>query len=105
MQRGIEMLWLLIWTLYGLIVGLIAKFLHPGEDPVGFFPTIGIGIAGSYIGGFLNFVLGRGDPFSPSGLIMGIIGGVIFCYGYRKFRINRFLEMKALRKKHQTPKD
>ena len=41
------MLWLLGWTIYGLVVGLVAKFLHPGkEEPVGFLSTLGIGVAG-----------------------------------------------------------
>jgi len=48
---------LIIWGIFGLIVGLIAKAIHPGEDPVGFFPTIGIGIVGSYIGGGINWLL------------------------------------------------
>lgn len=88
------MLWLLSWIIYGLVVGLIAKSLHPGEDPVGFVPTIGIGIAGSYVGGLINFILGAGSAFSPSGIVMGIIGGVIFCWIYRKYRLNRFLTMQ-----------
>ena len=91
------MLWLLSWTFYGLIVGLIAKALHPGDDPIGFLPTMGIGVAGSYIGGFMNFLLGKGDPFSTSGLLMGVVGGVAFCWIYRKFRLNRFLEAQALK--------
>jgi uncharacterized membrane protein YeaQ/YmgE (transglycosylase-associated protein family) len=90
------MLFILGWLIYGLCVGLIAKMLHPGEDPVGFLPTVGIGVAGSYIGGFLNWVLGAtGGPFSPSGLMMGIIGGLIFCWVYRTYRINRFFQAQG----------
>lgn len=62
------MIWLLGWLLYGLVVGLLAKLLHPGEDPVGFVPTIGIGIAGSFVGGGLQWLLRMGGPFSPAGL-------------------------------------
>jgi uncharacterized membrane protein YeaQ/YmgE (transglycosylase-associated protein family) len=76
-----------IWILYGLIVGLIAKSLHPGDDPVGFLPTVGIGVAGSYVGGFVNFILGKGEALSSSGLVMGIIGGVIFCAAYRWWKL------------------
>lgn len=96
------MLWLLSWTVYGLVVGLCAKFLHPGDDPIGFLPTIGIGVAGSYIGGFMSFLLGKGDPFSTSGILMGVIGGVVFCWAYRKFRLNRFLETQALKDEIKT---
>lgn len=80
------MFWIISWIVYGLIVGLIAKAIHPGDDPIGFLPTIGIGIAGSYIGGFLSWTLGRGELGDPSGIIMGIIGAIIFCWLYRQYR-------------------
>lgn len=81
------MFFLLGWLIYGLFVGLVAKALHSGEEPEGFLPTLGIGVAGSYVGGFINWVLGWGaSPFSASGVIMGIIGGVICCYGYQMWK-------------------
>ena len=89
------MIWLLGWVVYGLIVGWLAKIIHKGEDPIGFFPTIGIGIAGSFIGGLLKFLLGMGHtPFTPAGFLMGLIGAVIFCWLYSKYNLKRFLEMK-----------
>jgi uncharacterized membrane protein YeaQ/YmgE (transglycosylase-associated protein family) len=79
-------MFLIVWLIYGLIVGLIVRAIHPGEEPTGFLWTLGIGVAGSYVGGFLNWVLGwGGSPISPSGIIMGIIGGVIFCWIYTKY--------------------
>ena len=95
---------ILIWIVYGLIVGLIAKALHPGDDPVGFLPTVGIGIAGSYVGGLVNWLPGRGEVFSSSGLLMGVIGGVIFCYIYRRFRLNKQLALKAQQVKERENK-
>lgn len=90
------MLFLIGWILYGLIVGTLAKFLHPGEDPVGFLPTILIGVAGSFIGGFLSWVIGLGSaPFGASGIIMGTIGGIVFCWLYRKYRLNRFFSAQG----------
>lgn len=92
------MLFLLSWMVYGLIVGAIAKWLHPGEDPIGFLPTVGIGIAGSYIGGFINFLLGRGTAFSTSGLVMGVVGGVIFCWIYSKYHLNKYMQLRGQQK-------
>jgi uncharacterized membrane protein YeaQ/YmgE (transglycosylase-associated protein family) len=90
------MIFVLSWIIYGLIVGIIAKLLHPVEDAMGFLPTIAIGIAGSYIGGFLNWILGFGNsPISPSGFMMGIIGGIIFCWIYRKYKINKFIKVQG----------
>jgi len=80
------MLTILGWLIYGLIVGSIAKWLHPGDDPKGFLPTIGIGVVGSFIGGGFNWLLFNGEPFSSSGVIMGILGGVLFCWGYAKWK-------------------
>lgn len=90
------MLFIFGWIIYGLLVGLISKYLHPGEDPVGFLPTVGIGVAGSYVGGFINWAIGVGmSPISPSGLMSGVIGGIIFCWAYRKYRLNRFFEAQG----------
>lgn len=71
------MLWLLGFLIYAIIVGLLAKAIHPGEEPVGFASTIVVGVVGSYTGGLINFVLGRGEFGQSSGIIMGVIGGVI----------------------------
>jgi uncharacterized membrane protein YeaQ/YmgE (transglycosylase-associated protein family) len=49
---------LLLVALVGLIVGVVAKLLMPGKDPGGWFVTILLGIAGSWIGGFLISMLG-----------------------------------------------
>lgn len=78
------------WIIYGLVVGILAKALHPGDDPVGFLPTILIGVTGSFIGGAINWVLGNGtSPFQSSGIIMGIVGGVIVCFVYSKYRLSK----------------
>jgi uncharacterized membrane protein YeaQ/YmgE (transglycosylase-associated protein family) len=90
------MFFILGWIVYGLIVGVIAKALHPGEDAVGFLPTVCIGVAGSYIGGSINWLLGYGNgPFSTSGLLMGVVGGVVFCWLYRTYRFNNFLKTQG----------
>lgn len=84
------MFYLLSWLFFGLIVGLIAKWIHPGDDPVGFLPTVGIGIAGSYVGGIIEWVLGYGTSFfSSSGWMFSIIGGVLFCWAYRQYRLSQ----------------
>jgi len=88
------MLNFLAWIIYGLAVGTIAKLLHPGEDPIGFVPTIGIGIAGSMIGGLINYFVTGASHFTPAGILMGIVGGVIFCWSYRTYRLERFIKFK-----------
>lgn len=80
------MFYLISWILFGFIAGTAAKFFHPGEDPIGFTPTVGIGIAGSFIGGMLHSITrGSVSIFEPAGLLWSIIGGIIFCVAYSKY--------------------
>jgi uncharacterized membrane protein YeaQ/YmgE (transglycosylase-associated protein family) len=72
--------------LLGLVAGAIGKLLMPGKDPGGFFATILLGLAGSFVG-FLIFtkVLGIGDSdaFDWGGVIGAIIGVMILLALYR----------------------
>lgn len=75
---------ILVWCVYGLLVGSIAKSIVPGEERMGFFQTIAVGVAGSYMGGAILYMLGKYDSLSPSGIIMGIAGGVVSLIVYNK---------------------
>ncbi len=76
----------------GLLAGFIAKALLPGKDPGGFFVTILLGLAGSFIG-FLIFteLLGIGDneAFDLGGLIGAVIGTMLLLLVYRQFAASR----------------
>jgi uncharacterized membrane protein YeaQ/YmgE (transglycosylase-associated protein family) len=73
----------------GLIAGAIARLVVPGRDPIGIGGTILLGIVGSFIGGFLGYVIFGKDSaqgyFQPSGLIGSIIGAIIALLIYRHF--------------------
>lgn len=77
---------ILTWIIVGLVAGAIAKALHPGKDPGGFFVTILIGIAGAVVGGWIFSLLGYGpvDGFNIGSLFISIIGAVLLLYIYRK---------------------
>lgn len=70
------------WLLFGLIVGAIAKFLMPGRDPGGWIVTILLGIAGSFVGGFLASTL-LGSNNQAAGWIGSIIGAMVLLLIYR----------------------
>ncbi len=79
----------ILWTFYGLINGLLAKFLHPGDDPVGCLPTVFIGVAGSFIGGMINYMLGMGNnPYHPAGILMSTVGSILLLMGWRYYKLN-----------------
>ncbi len=65
----------------GLIAGAVARLLVPGKQDVGVLMTIVLGIIGSFIGGFLGYVIFHKDSssgfFQPAGLVGSIIGAVI----------------------------
>jgi uncharacterized membrane protein YeaQ/YmgE (transglycosylase-associated protein family) len=70
------------WIIFGLIVGALAKLLMPGRDPGGWIVTILLGIAGSFVGGFLaRALLGGAD--STAGWIGSIIGAMVLLLIYR----------------------
>ena len=86
------------WIVFGLIVGLIAKAIMPGKDPGGCIITILIGIAGSFVGGFIGRALfGYGTPLhgdtrdlTHSGflmsLVLAVVGAIILLALYRLIR-------------------
>jgi uncharacterized membrane protein YeaQ/YmgE (transglycosylase-associated protein family) len=69
--------------IFGLVVGVIAKFLMPGKDPGGIIVTIILGVLGSLLGGFLFNALGWGAGERYAGWIGSIIGAIILLILYR----------------------
>jgi hypothetical protein len=74
---------ILVWSVYGLFVGVIAKSIVPGEENFGFIKTVVLGVAGSYAGGIITYLLGM-SPLEPSGIFMGIVGAVVALIFYNK---------------------
>jgi uncharacterized membrane protein YeaQ/YmgE (transglycosylase-associated protein family) len=75
------------WIILGLLAGLLAKALLPGEDPGGIIVTTLLGIAGAFIGGLITRALGFGDPidefFDLSTWLGAIIGAIVILLIYR----------------------
>jgi uncharacterized membrane protein YeaQ/YmgE (transglycosylase-associated protein family) len=73
----------------GLIAGALARLLVSGRDPMGIGATILIGIVGSFVGGFLGYLLFRKDAdegaLQPAGIIGSVIGAIIVLLVYRRF--------------------
>jgi uncharacterized membrane protein YeaQ/YmgE (transglycosylase-associated protein family) len=74
---------ILSWILFGLVVGVIAKFLMPGRDPGGFIITILLGIAGALLGGFIGRAMGLYGESQGAGWLMSIAGAIVLLALYR----------------------
>lgn len=75
---------ILIWCVYGIFVGSIAKAIIPGEENFGFIRTIALGVAGSYMGGSILYLLGSYSAVEPAGILMGIAGSCVSILLYNK---------------------
>ena len=78
---------LIAWVVLGLIAGAIAKAIYPGHQGGGIFATIGLGILGSMVGGWLGTNLGFGGAaaasvgaFNPVSILFAVIGAVILIF-------------------------
>jgi uncharacterized membrane protein YeaQ/YmgE (transglycosylase-associated protein family) len=70
----------------GIVAGFVGRLLMPGKDPMGFFATILLGLAGALVGFFLfTELLGIGDNemFDLGGLIGAVIGAMLLLGIYR----------------------
>jgi uncharacterized membrane protein YeaQ/YmgE (transglycosylase-associated protein family) len=78
------MISLIVWLVYGLFVGSIAKAIVPGDENFGFLKTVALGVAGSYMGGAMLYLMGQYNSLSPAGLFMGVAGGIVTLVLYNK---------------------
>jgi len=81
------MLAILGWILFGLVVGLVAKLVMPGQDPGGIVMTTGLGIVGAILGGFLGRLLGLYQAGEGAGYIMATLGAVLILFVYRQVSV------------------
>jgi len=75
---------LLTWCVYGIFVGSIAKAIVPGEENFGFMKTIALGVAGSYTGGALLYLVGSYNSVAPAGIFMGVAGSALVIVTHNK---------------------
>ena len=74
----------ILWTIIiGAVIGVVAKLLMPGRDPGGCIITILLGIAGSFLAGYLGQAMGWYEAGQPAGFIVSVIGAMILLLIYR----------------------
>lgn len=73
---------ILLWALFGLVIGAIARLLIPGRQPLGIMLTMVLGIVGSFLGGFIAWGVFGGEPLQASGWLFSIVGAVVLLLLY-----------------------
>jgi uncharacterized membrane protein YeaQ/YmgE (transglycosylase-associated protein family) len=73
----------LVWIVFGLVVGLVARFLMPGNAPGGFIITVLLGIAGAILGGWIGRMMGLYREGEATGFIMAVVGAIVLLALYR----------------------
>ena len=76
------------WIVFGLLAGILAKFVMPGDDGGGFVKTTVLGVGGALVGGFIGTRLGFGDVtgFNVRSLAIAIAGSVALLRVYRQVK-------------------
>lgn len=65
----------------GLIVGALARLALPGPDPMGILATIGLGLAGSFVGGIVSWLF----VGHAGGIVISVLAATLLLYLHRRF--------------------
>jgi uncharacterized membrane protein YeaQ/YmgE (transglycosylase-associated protein family) len=92
LEKGREM-GIIAFIILGLLAGIVAKAIMPGEDPGGIIVTAIIGIVGALLGGFIAAAVFGAHPldefFDISTWLTAILGAMLLLYVYRLVTRNR----------------
>lgn len=79
----------IVWTIVlGLVIGIVAKLLHPGKENMGFIMTVLLGIAGSFIAGMFGQFMGWYQAGEGAGFIASVIAAIVLLVIYGRMRQN-----------------
>ena len=77
----------IIWAvIIGFVVGVVAKFIFPGGENMGFVTTTLLGIGGSLVASFLGKLVGWYEPGQGAGFIGATVGALLLLWIYSKMR-------------------
>ncbi|MGG4608626.1 GlsB/YeaQ/YmgE family stress response membrane protein [Providencia sp. Me31A] len=73
---------IIAWIIFGLIAGVLAKWLMPGTYHMGFIMTTVLGIVGSVVGGYISTFFGKGkvDGFNFGSFVVAVIGAIVVLF-------------------------
>lgn len=80
----------ILGTLFiGLIAGLVARMLKPGDDSMGWIMTALLGVAGSFLASYAGAALGLYTPGQPAGFIASVVGAIVLLVVYGMLKKNK----------------
>jgi uncharacterized membrane protein YeaQ/YmgE (transglycosylase-associated protein family) len=82
---------ILLFLVFGLIVGALARVIVPGKDPGGWVVSMVLGVIGSFLGGFLGRALSIYREGEPAGFVMSLLGAIIVVAAYHAIARRRAL--------------
>jgi uncharacterized membrane protein YeaQ/YmgE (transglycosylase-associated protein family) len=84
---------IILFVVFGLVVGLLARALLPGRQSMGLLATALLGIAGSFVGGFLVSLVthNRVTDLNTAGIIGSIVGAILLLLVASRFSRSRAL--------------
>jgi uncharacterized membrane protein YeaQ/YmgE (transglycosylase-associated protein family) len=71
------------WIIIGALAGALAKWIMPGKDPGGCLVTIGLGVAGALLAGFIGNAVGWYSQGQAGGFIAATLGALLILFLYR----------------------
>jgi uncharacterized membrane protein YeaQ/YmgE (transglycosylase-associated protein family) len=84
-----DTLHILLFLLFGLVVGAVARFLVPGREPGGWVVSMVLGIGGALLGGYFGRVLGLYREGQPAGFVMALLGAIVLVVVYQALAMRR----------------
>lgn len=77
----------LFWIIFGLIAGVLAKWIMPGTYSIGIIMTIVLGVVGAVVGGYISVFFGKGrvDGFNFGSFVVAVIGAMVVLFLAGKF--------------------
>jgi uncharacterized membrane protein YeaQ/YmgE (transglycosylase-associated protein family) len=80
---------IVLFLLFGLVVGALARWLVPGREPGGWGISIALGVGGALLGGFLGRSLGLYREGEPAGFLMSLLGAIVLVAAYHAYTHRR----------------
>ncbi|MFS8067102.1 MAG: GlsB/YeaQ/YmgE family stress response membrane protein [Byssovorax sp.] len=81
----------ILFLVFGLIVGALARLIVPGKEPGGWVISMVLGVVGSFLGGFLGRALNIYREGEPAGFVMSLLGAIVVVAAYQAIARRRSL--------------